>query len=78
MGGDGEAGLGAVLRLDYGLELGWGYFLEADFYEGADDCADHVAQETVGGDCEYEVGALLLPVGLCDFAVEGADVCVDF
>ena len=53
MSGDGEAGLGAVFAFYYIGEVLWGDFLEADFDEGADDGADHVAEESVGGDGEY-------------------------
>lgn len=73
--GDAHAGGAAVLALDDMAEFVDGYLASAYIEEGADDGADHVAEEAVGLNGE---AAVLVPVGLHDAAVVGLGVGMEF
>ena len=74
--GHGGAGGAAVFAFDDLAEFIHSHLVAAHLYEGADDGAYHVAQETVGGDGEHPLFALSGPLGVGDMAVVGLDVGV--
>lgn len=53
--GDGLAGCGAGAGSDQFGDPGWGFFAAADFDQGTDNSAYHVAEEPVGADAEGDV-----------------------
>src|SRR5688572_26951370 len=60
MGGGGAAGLGAVARGEHGVDAVRGTPSVADVDEGADDAADHVAEEAVPLDLDEDFAVRLL------------------
>ena len=77
MAGHGGAGGAAVFALDDLAEFFDSHLVAADFDEGADDGAHHVAQESIGSDGEYPLVTLLGPLGMGDAAIIGLDVGVE-
>lgn len=72
----GSAGCTAVLALDNLAKLLYVNHMAANINECADDGAHHIAQESVGSDCEHPLLALTAPLGECDAAIIGGNVGV--
>lgn len=74
MRGGGSSGCTSIFLVDNILESLDGDFSQSDFQKGADEGADHVAQETVRRDGENQLVVHAVPMRLRDMADEIVDL----
>ena len=76
MSGNRSSCIAAISGFNDPAKIFQGRFSLADFYQSTYDGPDHIPEEAVGFDGEYQLPAGVFPIGLMYMAEIGFDVCM--
>ena len=73
-----KSGFTSVFTFDDGFKIGACYFMQTDINQCSDYGANHIAQESVGGNRKNKLVGVVLPMRGCDFTIERIDIGMHF